>query len=174
MKRDGFAKGVLMVDEKRYDKSILIWSWLLPLAYLIHISEEYWGGGGYSAYMARVRGVHITPARFLFLNGLGWGLMLLGIYLARRLKFLEWLAICLCTVEAANGVSHTITAVATASYNPGLVSGLLIFIPLGLAGLYLLKNRMSRSRYATAMAVGITIQLIVSLLALSGGKTPAS
>jgi hypothetical protein len=163
-----------MIDEKRYDRSVLIWSWLLPLAYLIHISEEYWGGGGYSAYMARVRGVHITPTRFLVLNGIGCGLMLLGLFLARRLKFLEWLVVCLCTVEAANGVSHTITAVAKSSYNPGVVTGLLLFIPLGAAGLYLLKKSMSRSRYLTAMAVGVAIQGAVSLLALSGGKTPAS
>jgi hypothetical protein len=163
-----------MIDEKRYDRSVLIWSWLLPLAYLIHISEEYWGGGGYSAYMARVRGVHMTPTRFLVLNGIGCGLMLLGLFLARRLKFLEWLVVCLCTVEAANGVSHTITAVAKSSYNPGVVTGLLLFIPLGAAGLYLLKKSMSRSRYLTAMAVGVAIQGAVSLLALSGGKTPAS
>jgi hypothetical protein len=163
-----------MIDEKRYDRSVLIWSWLLPLAYLIHISEEYWGGGGYSAYMARVRGVHMTPTRFLVLNGIGCGLMLLGLFLARRLKFLEWLVVCLCTVEAANGVSHTITAVAKSSYNPGVVTGLLFFIPLGAAGLYLLKKSMSRSRYLTAMAVGVAIQGVVSQLALSGGKTPAS
>jgi 4-amino-4-deoxy-L-arabinose transferase-like glycosyltransferase len=163
-----------MIDEKRYDRSVLIWSWLLPLAYLIHISEEYRGGGGYSAYMARVRGVHITPTRFLVLNGIGCGLMLLGIFLARRLKFLEWLVVCLCTVEAANGVSHTITAVVKSSYNPGVVTGLLLFIPLGAAGLYLLKKSMNRSRYLTAMVVGVAIQGVVSLLALSGGKTPAS
>jgi hypothetical protein len=163
-----------MADEKRYDKTVVILSWLIPLAYLLHIAEEYWGGGGYSAYMARARGVHITPARFLFLNGIGCGLMLLGVFLARRLRFLEWLMVCLGTVEAANGVSHSITAALTTSYNPGLVSGLLIFIPLGVAGLYLLRNRMSRGRYWTALAVGVGIQLVVSLLALSGGRTHAT
>jgi hypothetical protein len=168
------SKGISMTDEKRYDMSVLIWSWLIPLAYLIHICEEYWGGGGYSAYMARVRGVNISSTRFLVLNSIGCGLMLLGMFLARRLKFLEWLAVCLCTVEAANGVSHTITAVVKSSYNPGLVTGLLIFIPLGAAGLYLLKKSMSRRRHLTAMAVGVGIQGVVSLLALSGGKTPAS
>jgi hypothetical protein len=163
-----------MSDEKRYDASVLILSWLIPLAYLIHISEEYWGGGGYSAYMARVRGVQISPVRFLVLNGIGCGLMLLGMFLARRLRFLEWLVVCLCTVEAANGVSHTLTAVVKSSYNPGLVTGLLLFIPLGAASLYLLKKSMSRNRYLTAMAVGVAIQGVVSLLALSGGKTHAS
>jgi hypothetical protein len=100
--------------------------------------------------------------------------MLLGMFLARRLRFLEWLVVCLCTVEAANGVSHTLTAVVKSSYNPGLVTGLLLFIPLGAASLYLLKKSMSRNRYLTAMAVGVAIQGVVSLLALSGGKTHAS
>jgi hypothetical protein len=163
-----------MADEKHYEGPVLLWSWLLPLVYLIHICEEYWGGGGYPAFMARVRGVHISSARFLFLTSLGWVLMLFGIFMARRFRFLEWLAVCLCTVEAANGVSHTITAVKMSAYNPGLVSGLLLFIPLGIAGLCLLWKSMSGKRYLTALAVGVAIQLIVSLLAVSGGRTHAS
>lgn len=163
-----------MNDEKRYEKGILLWSWLLPLAYLVHILEEYAGGEGYSAYMARVRGVSITNARFLFLQAIGWGLMLLGIYLSRRLRFLEWMLACLGMVEAANGVSHTITAFAAGAYNPGLVTGLLIFIPLGAIIVSIVRKRMSAGRYATALAVGLGIQAVVSLLALSGGRTHPS
>lgn len=159
-----------MAHEKQYGKSLILWAWLLPVAYLIHISEENWGGGGYPAYMLRVKGIHISQTRFLVLTGLGWALMLLGLYLARRLRFLEWMIVCLAMVEAANGVSHTITAVATRTYNPGLVSGLLVFIPLGAVILFRLWRGMSGSRYLTAVSVGIAIQLIVSLIALRSGN----
>ncbi len=160
-----------MNDEKRYGGSVLLWSWLLPLAYLIHIAEEYAGGGGYSAYMARVRGVNISNVRFLFLQSIGFGLMLLGIFLARRLRFLEWMLVCLGMVEAANGLSHTATAISSGSYNPGVVTGLLIFIPLGVIVAAQLKRRMSLGRYVSAALVGLGIQAVVSLLALSGGRT---
>lgn len=163
-----------MADEKAYEKRTLLWSWVLPLVYLVHIAEEYAGGGGYSAYMARVRGVNISNARFLLLTGIGWGLMLLGIFLARRLRFLEWMLACLGTVEAANAVSHTVTALRAGSYNPGLVTGLLLFLPLGALIVALLRKRMSAGRHASAVAVGVGIQLVVSLLAVSGGRTPPS
>ena len=48
-----------------YDRRTILWSWLFPLSYLIHIAEEYWGGEGYPAYLLRLRGVHMSTARFL-------------------------------------------------------------------------------------------------------------
>jgi hypothetical protein len=162
-----------MADETRSDKSdkldtLLLW--LFPATYLIHITEEYWGGGGYSRYMKLARGVELPPWRFLLLNGIGLALMILGVVLARRYRFSQWLMVCLGALVMGNGLSHTINATLSREYNPGLVSGLLIWIPLGLAALYYVKRRMAARRYWIALAVGIGIQVVVALLALRGGK----
>jgi hypothetical protein len=69
-----------------------------------------------------------------------------------------------------NGLSHTIKTILGAAYNPGVVSGLLIFIPLGAAMLIYLKRRMRGRRYYGAMLVGAAIHGVISLLALSGGS----
>jgi hypothetical protein len=161
-----------MTDETRFERWAVVWSWLFPAIYLAHIAEEFWGGGGYSAYVARTRGVTLSPVRFLVLTGLGWALIVVGIILARKFKFTQWLMVCLSTVVAANGLSHTINSVIRAQYNPGLISGLLIFIPLGMATLVYLKRRMQGRRYFVALLVGIAIQGVVSLLAQSGGRSP--
>jgi hypothetical protein len=159
-----------MADDIRSDKTLRILPWLFPLTYLLHIAEEYWGGGGFSAYMARTRGVNLPPSRFLLMNGIGLGLMVLGVVLARRFKFTHWLLACFGAVTVGNGLSHTINSIATREYNPGLVTGLLIWIPLGLLTLFLLKSKMARRRFWTAMAIGLGILLIVMLLTLSGGN----
>jgi hypothetical protein len=159
-----------MVDESYAEKTVRVWLWLFPAVYLLHIAEEYWCGGGYSAYVARTSGVNLSPTKFLVLNGVGLALTIMGALLARRLGFSEWLLVCLATVVLINGLSHTIITVLRTQYNPGFVSGLLIFIPLGTATLLLMKRSMRARRYFGALAVGVAIHACISLLALSGGQ----
>jgi hypothetical protein len=158
-----------MPNKTSADSLVTIWLWLFPALYLLHIAEEYWGGGGYSAYVARTNGVNLSSTKFLVLNGIGWALATVGVCLARRLGFSQWLLTCLVTVAFVNGLTHTITAVSRVEYNPGLVSGLLIFIPLGAAILIYLKRRMRGRRYFGAVLAGAAIHAVISLLALSGG-----
>jgi hypothetical protein len=159
-----------MADEIGSDQAAAILPWLFPATFLVHIAEEYWGGGGYSAYMARARGVNLPPSRFLLMNGFGLGLMTLGVLLARKYRFTQWLVVCLGALVLGNGLSHTINGVVSREYNPGLVSGLLIWIPLGLVTLVSLKAKMVGRRYWTALCIGIGIQVVVALLAMTGGK----
>ncbi len=44
--------------KSRPDKGVILLSWLVPITYLIHIAEEYWGGEGYPV-------VHLPAARGL-------------------------------------------------------------------------------------------------------------
>lgn len=159
-----------MTDETRSDQSSVILLWLFPATYLIHIAEEYWGGGGFPAYVARTRGINLAPSRFLLMNGIGLALMSAGVVLSRRYGFARWLLVCYGMVTMGNGLSHTINTVLTREYNPGLVSGLLIWIPLGLVALIHVKGQMPPRRYWTALAIGIGILGVVALLTMSGGK----
>ncbi|MGB7923340.1 MAG: HXXEE domain-containing protein [Pyrinomonadaceae bacterium] len=153
-----------------FNATDMLWPWLFPLAYLAHIAEEYWGGDGYSAYLSRTKGVDLTAARFLFMTGIGLALMIAGIPLARMLGFPQLTMVILGTVFVVNGLSHTISGALKARYNPGLVTGLLIWIPLGLVTLVQLRGRMSAARFLTAILIGVAIQGVVSLLSLRGGR----
>jgi hypothetical protein len=147
-----------------------LWPWLFPLTYLLHIAEEYWGGGGYTAYLSKTKGVAFSSMRFLLMTGFGWLLMIAGIPVAQRFGFPQLSMVILGTVFLVNGVSHTVSSVVTARYNPGLITGILIWIPLGLVTLVQLRERMSAARYLTAILIGVGIQAVVSLLSLKGGK----
>jgi hypothetical protein len=147
-----------------------LWPWLFPSTYLIHIAEEYWGGDGYSAHMAKTRGIKLTPSRFIFLTSLGGLIMTAAIFLAVRLNFPQLVLVIFGTVVLANGLSHTINGLLTSRYNPGLYTGLLLWIPLGALTLARLSGSMGAGRYLTGMALGVGIQLSVSLVAKSGGN----
>ncbi len=152
------------------DQKEAIWAWLFPITYLAHVSEEYFAGVALARSPNHIRGANLTLTQFLILNGFALALLLSGIILSRRFNFRQWLLICLGTIVLVNGSFHVIGAVRIAGYNPGLISGALVWIPLGAAVLIYLKKRMQPNRYWAALAVGIGINVAILLLARGGRR----
>jgi hypothetical protein len=152
-------------------KPLTLWSWLFPLTYLIHIAEEFYGGEGYPAYLKRLRGVNMSGTKFLVGQGIGLTLIVLGILIAHRLHFPRQLLVILGTIVLINGLSHFGTSFYYREYGPGLISGVLIWIPFGLATLVRFKDSMSQRRYWLYVAIGLGINIAVALITLNGGKT---
>ena len=146
------------------------WMWSFPISYLIHIAEEYWGGEGYSAYLYRLRGVHLSNGRFFFFQGLGVVLVIIGIFISLQLRFPRFFLGIMGALVLSNGITHTVTALRHGGYGPGLVSCVLVWIPLGLVTLFLLYGEMPAARLAVTIAIGIGINATVALIALRGGK----
>jgi hypothetical protein len=146
--------------------AVTLWSWLFPLTYLIHIAEEFYGGEGYPAYLKRLRGVDMTPTKFLVGQAIGLALIVMGILIARRLSFPRQLLVILGTVVLFNGVSHLATSSYYREYGPGLISGVLIWIPFGIATLIRFKDSMRRRRFWLYVAIGVGINLVIALLTL--------
>lgn len=146
-----------------------IWLIIFPITYAIHIAEELWGGEGYSAYLYRLRGVHLSITRFLVLQSIGFLLMVIGVILARVKNFQPFLMGIFGGLAVANGTSHTITAIWDGGYGPGLVSSFL-WIPLGIAMLFYLRGKTRTKSLIISASIGIGINLVVALLTLRGGK----
>ena len=148
--------------------SVALWSWLFPLTYLIHIAEEFYGGEGYPAYLKRLRGVEMSSTKFLVGQAIGLALIILGILIARRLSFPRQLLVILGTVVLFNGLSHLATSAYYRGYGPGLASGVLIWIPFGIATLTRFKSSMRPIRFWLYVAIGIAINVVIALLTLQG------
>jgi hypothetical protein len=151
-------------------ESTTLWSWLFPITYVIHIAEEFYGGGGYPAYLKRLRGVEMSSSKFLVGQAIGLTLIVVGILIARRLNFPRQLLIILGTVVLFNGVSHLATSAYYREYGPGLISGVLIWIPFGTATLVRFKSSVRAVRYCLYIALGILINVVIALLTLNGSK----
>lgn len=135
------------------------WFWLFPATYLLHIIEELWG-------LVALPGSHLSRTKFLGLSGVAWLLMVIGLVLAQRFGFPQMLAVCLGTIFVVNGLSHLIHSLLIAGYAPGVLTGTLILIPLGLATLIGLRNSMRRRRYFAGIALGIIIHGVVTALTI--------
>ena len=156
--------------EQMSDKSIHLWSWMFPLTYLIHIAEEYWGGEGYSAYIFRVRGVHMSPARFLAAQSIGFILVTLAVIIARQLSFPQTMLLILGTIVLINGVTHSVTSLTTHGYGPGLYSSVFLWIPLGLITLLGFKRGVSRKRYWLCIGIGAFVNVLIGVITMRGGR----
>ena len=148
--------------------SVALWSWLFPITYVIHIAEEFFGG--YPAYLKRLRGVDMSPTKFLVGQGIALALIVLGILIARRLSFPRQLLVILGTVVLVNGFTHLATSSYYREYGPGLVSGVLIWMPFGIATLIRFKNSMPTLRYWLYVGVGVGINVAIALITLNGGN----
>ena len=148
--------------------SVTRWSWLFPLTYVIHIAEEFFAGEGYPAYLKRLRGVEMSPAKFLVGQAIGLALIFLGILIARRFSFPRQLLVILGTVVLVNGLSHLATSAYYREYGPGLISGVLIWVPLGIATLIQFRSSMSPFRYWLYVVIGIAINVVIALMTLQG------
>jgi hypothetical protein len=154
-----------------YDRATIFWSWLFPLSYLLHIAEEYWGGEGYPAYILRLRGVHMSTGRFLAAQTIGFILVTIGVILAKRLKFLPMMLVILGALIAGNALTHTVTALSSLSYGPGLFSSILVWGPLGIATLIRFKSYIDDQRqYWIAIAIGVGVNVVVGILTMRGGR----
>lgn len=134
------------------------WLWLFPLAYFVHAIEEVAGVGA-------PHGINVSLTAFLILSTAAWLLMTGGIVLALRFGFPQFMAVCVGTAVFLNGLSHIINSVVYLRYDAGVISGTLIFIPLGLATLIGLRNRMRSQRYISGVLVGIVIQGVALIIA---------
>ena len=153
-----------------YDKAVNLLSWLIPLTYLIHIAEEYWVGEGYSAYIYRTRGVDLSPNRFLVAQAIGFSLVTIGIIVARRKNFPAMMLLILSTTLLGNTLTHSFDALRAFTYNPGLLSSVLIWLPLGIFALTGLKRYQSPRRYWLAIAIGVGINVAIGIITMRGAR----
>ena len=101
------------------------WLWIFPLAYLLHVIEEFRSVGP-------SHGINVSLRTFLILSTVAWLLMTCGIVLAHRFGFPHFMGVCLGATVFLNGLSHIINSLIYGRYDAGLISGSVIFIPLGL------------------------------------------
>jgi hypothetical protein len=159
-----------MLNEYQQRRMELALAWLFPVTYLIHVTEEYLAGVALSTSPTKIRGANLTPTQFLILNGIACLLIVAGMLISQRLKFRPWLMVCMGTVVMINGLFHVAGGIRIAGYNPGLASGFLIWIPLGLLALICLKRRLLPGKYWAAIGVGVLINVIVLLIARNGRR----
>ena len=114
--------------------------------------------------MLKYYNVELTEARFLKLQLIGVIAMIVGLWLSARLRFPRTMLVIMASVVLTNGAFHLIRSVANARYEPGLITGVALWMPLGLITIYLNRAEMSSRRLIFSIAIGLGIIGLVELI----------
>ena len=113
----------------------------------------------------------MSNTRFLAAQSIGFVLVIVGIILARKFRFLPMMLVLLGSMVAVNALTHTVTAVSTLTYGPGLWSSIFVWGPMGIATIIRFKALVRKQKqYWLAIAIGIGINVVVGILTMRGGR----
>ena len=91
-------------------------------------------------------------------------------WLAR--KRYDWLYFAVAAIILNNALTHFIGSLATHSYSPGTVTGLILWLPLGGAILYRGFSRNCVTPWCIGLAAGTAMNVIILLLVMNLGRVP--
>jgi len=137
---------------------------LFPVTYLVHILEEWLGG--FVAWYARAFGGGVSESAFLVANAAALAGMTLGVALAYKFGAMRWLFVSFGVATFVNGVAHVAASLATLAYSPGVVSGALIWLPLGFVTVRAGRVGLTRRSFIAGIIVGALMHAVVILLAI--------
>ena len=138
------------------------WIILFPATYLLHIAEEYWGG--FALRATELTGLAVPETAFLAANSLFWVLMSSAVVLVLRRPSHAPLVVALATIVTINAMLHIGGSLLSASYSPGLATGVLLWLPLGVAVLVRGHRVLSERSFRSGVLIGVVAHVLVPLV----------
>ena len=154
---------VLDTRLSRYNDPPLVW--LFVAAYVAHVVEEF--VGGFPRWVATVAGRPLPDNTFIVINVVALIVMIVAARLATTKETLGWLGIGIATVAFANGLLHLLGSLATGTYSPGLITGVVLYLPLGQLALLRAWHQVAQPFFWKGVALGLSAHAVVSLVALA-------
>jgi len=150
--------------------TIPLWAWLFPVTYALHILEEAHAGEGLGRWIGHVIGRQLGSRDFYLANGLLWLAMVAAISLFRTGRPVIWLLAALGSIVTVNGIGHLVGTIMVRIYSPGLVTGVVLWVPLGLFALWRTRTVGPMGVWYSGVFSGVVLMVCVGLLALTLSK----
>ena len=146
------------------DTPSIFWMSLFPATYAAHILEEWWAD--FPGHLLRTQGIVLSAFKFEVLQIFGLILMIVGVILSRRLQFPKQMLTILATSVLGNSLAHLKGSYLYGGYEPGLLTSIVMWLPLGTFTLIKLWQQVPITRYLLGVAIGIAICVAVQILAM--------
>jgi hypothetical protein len=153
---------------------LTVGAWSLPLLlvylqlpiYMLHQLEEHYDDRFrrfVNEHVAGGRQALTTPA-VVFINVPGvWGVNLIALYLAYFVD--PGLGLIAIYLTLVNAVAHVVATIVLRGYNPGLVTALVLFLPVGTWGLVALSSLPSVTTSYHVIGLGIALLIHAAIIA---------
>lgn len=142
-------------------------AWFFPLNHLIHLCEELYVGKGLHVWINNIVETQLTLKDFIIINIIGFSLMTLSAIFYSMGKGSKTILLGFGTLFFVNGILHTLLSILTMSYSPGVLTGLLFSIPLGLLTFKMIIPNLSVRDRVLGILIGFLIHILATGSALS-------
>lgn len=105
---------------------------LYPLVYLVHLIDERYYGIGTAEFSTRHFGIYFTNEAWWAVNVPSLIAVTAAAILVFRRVWPQWVAVSLATHLVLHGIMRVPTSIWTLTIAPGLISGLMLCVPLSL------------------------------------------
>ena len=138
--------------------------WLLAASYAIHVAEEWFGG--FPAWVARIVSRPMPTGAFVIINATAMLLMIIGVRAAIKRETSGWIAVTIATIALVNTLSHLGGAFVTRGYAPGVISAVVLYVPLGSLTMIRALDQ-ARGQVARGVVVGLLLHAAVFVIAFA-------
>ena len=128
---------------------------LYPVAYLLHLIDERYYWIGTADFSTQFFGVYFTNEAWWAVNVPSLVIVTVTAILVVRQVWPQWLAVALATHVALHGVMRVPTSAWMLTIAPGLISGLVLCIPLSVFTLIWGWSALRRTQFRNGILVGI-------------------
>lgn len=142
-------------------------AWVLPAAYLVHLLEEYFTGVTLPVWLNTHLDADLSNSDFLTVNGIAMAIVLFNAVTFSVGRGRMTVMVAIITVFLVNGLLHGLGSLYWGQYSPGTITGLAIYVPLGLLALYRLWQVLRRNVWQVGLAVGLVAHAMVITIARS-------
>lgn len=139
--------------------------WLFVPAYVIHVAEEL--VGGFPQWIATILGRPLPVSAFLIVNAVALVLLIGGIRAAIRTERYGWIAVALATIVLVNTLAHAAGLALTGSYSPGLISAVVLYVPLGSLAMIRALDQAPRPQLTRGIVTGLLLHALVFVVAFA-------
>ena len=137
---------------------------LLPVTIFIHQLEEFFGQ--FPQWYSNLLNAQLSTQDFILINGIGLIVFTVSALFYILTKNNVLLAI-LGTFVFVNGVIHLLLSIFTLSYSPGTISGVILFVPLGIIIYKKIFPGLQEKERIIAIVTGTVILFTVSMIAVN-------
>jgi len=141
--------------------------WILPLAYSMHIIEEYFAGKGFPKWFSDVFNATISNGDFIIINAIAFSIVIIFSVTYQFYRQNNVFFLALVTLFFVNGIIHILSSIFSMTYSPGTITGLIIYIPMGIILFKRILPLLSYNQKVTGISAGIFIHIIVAVIAFN-------
>jgi hypothetical protein len=142
--------------------------WLFVPAYVAHLAEE--TVGGFPSWVGAVVGRPLPMTAFVAINTTALILLILGVRAAIRRESAGWIAVAIASLVILNAVLHLLGSLVTGTYSPGLITGIVFYLPLGQLTLLRAWHQQPHATFSRGVMAGVAIHAVVGVVAFAATR----